>query len=64
MHPLGERRFLLSKRLGPSYLLSACATRLARCCAAFPTEFNFKFGEAGQCVGRVRPVARQCGDQP
>ena len=36
----------------------------ARCCAAFPTEFNFKLGEAGQCLGRVRPVARQCGDQP
>jgi hypothetical protein len=64
MHPLGERRFLLIKRLGVSYVLSAFARRLARCCAAFPTEFKFRFGEAGQGAGRVRPVARQWGDQP
>jgi hypothetical protein len=45
VHPQGQSRFRLVKRLGPSYVLPACPTRLTRCGSPFTPEFQLKLGQ-------------------
>ncbi len=54
MHAQSQSGFLLVKRLRTPDVLPSCPTRLACRSAAFATEFQFQFCEAGENAGDPR----------
>lgn len=48
MHPLSQSSLCVSERLWPTNGLPTCPSRIPRCTAALPAQFQLKLGETGE----------------